>query len=968
MNNTEALPVKEPVDPSEPATSHDVAPGDAQQAAERMCEDAYKAGDSVKKCQTNAPESQLRTQESAQQTAEPAIENPSVVESSPSGDRFLPKLEVSLEVLSPEQIQFVNYLQESLRNLIPLVREIPDNLSESQKLELKQLKESIAKDPAYLQKEGKDQFGDQTKLAYKAFVGWLEQTSMPGIVNQFRVLGIEPPKGMPGQIISSENNSDTQSDNTSDSQSNSKPDENLRINLGINTNEVPTLDSLKTLNAAYDWLETSQQEVMKDVMSRQKEVVKDYIRKKEWIPKTWLQGSETDPNWTKNALEMIGLFSTTRGYVQAMNQFHKASWNKSFPFVLPPRAGTPSFDKQGNVEALQLDYPQTVDPNDPANREKIERHVRYLDQFSSVVREAFCAATGKCGSESSDGKGDSSNRGNKSEPLRWGDMEIHGLKARFDEKGNLLDLVDEKKLKPEDLKPGQELRKANLIEHRFASREEADGTIVVNRNIQAQNSHFYLNMRADNVGNPMELPELRLKPDEWLVVQQGNVPKLIQAKDLKSWKFEQQTEHYGDKVNSIIGDGSMFIPGAAVVSLVGRAAYVGARFGGIGAGALARQLAFPALDGLTKMTLGGIGIAFNNAGARDTEFGATVNKLLPYAYLGQGGLGVLKGIAGFNKTANAVETILRDSANSTGPSRFLPSIYSTSARIGDYAQYAYLPLLFGSIERLVEDFGPSQYFVENGVRLVAASERRTTSGASNKTEAPNVPSKQIQISDGELDGYRELLGSARPETVRKQIDEIMNRTRRALGADDNQQKELLRQKLAQLIAFTPGEVKELELAHGASLTGADLAALTDPNNRQSERLKPRTIARADEIMARRDVDVMRAATLALLILGTDVAGDELASITTDVPSSFEYNLIPSINGKRIPGRYQPVYIDEHQTVQNIDRETLKRSLYRQFEGPLNDGRRAVLAHAMFRTGLMSRSEYEFVARKVLKAS
>lgn len=953
MNNTEALPVKEPVDPSEPATPRDAEPGNSQLAAERMCKDAYKRIDSDNKCQTNAPESQLRTQESAQQTAEPAIENPPVVESSPSGDKFLPKLEVSLEVLSPKQIQFVNYLQESLGNLISLVREIPDNLSESQKFELKQLKESIAKDPAYLQKQEKDQFGDQTKLAYTAFVGWLEQTSMPAILNQFRVLGVEPPKGMPGQVVGSDNR---------------QPDENLRVNLGLNTNDVPTLDSLKTLNAAYDWLESSQQEVMKEVMQRQKEVVKDYIQKEEWIPKTWLQGSETDPNWTKNALEMIGLFSTARGNVQAMNQFHKASWNKSFPFVLPPGAGTPSFDKQGNVEALPLDYPQTVDPNDPANREKIERHVRYLDQFGSVVREAFCAATGKCGSEDSNGKGDSSNRGNKSEPLRWGDMEIHGLKARFDEKGNLLDLVDEKKLKPEDLKPGQELRKANLIEHRFDVREEADGTIVANRNIQAQNSHFYLNMRAENVGSPMELPELRLKSDEWLVVQQGNVPKLIQAKDLKSWKFEQQTEHYGDKVNSIIGDGSMFIPGAAVVSLVGRAAYVGARFGGIGAGVVARQLAFPALDGLSKMALGGTGIVFNNAGARDTELGATVNKLLPFAYLGQGGLGILKGAAGFNKTANAVETILRDSATSTGPSRFLPSIYSTSARIGDYAQYAYLPLLFGSIERLVEDLGPSQYYVENGVRLVASSEGRTTSGARNETEGPNVPSKQIQISDQELDGYRDLLGSARAEAVRKQIDEIMNSTRGALGANDNQQKELLRQKLAQLIAFTPGEVKELELAHGASLTGTDLAALTDPNNRQSERLKPRTIAKADEILARRDADVVRAATLALLILGTDVAGNDLASITTDIPASFEYNLIPSINGKRIPGRYQPIYIDEHQTVQNIDRETLKRSLYRQFEGPLNDGRRAVLAHAMFRTGLMSRSEYEFVARKVLKAS
>ena len=815
--------------------------------------------------------------------------------------------------LSPREKQLVGYLQDTLINLLPMVFDKKEGLSSKDRKQLEELRNGLKEESGM--PYGERRFGEKTKQAYQAYVAWLEQTALPSTIAELKSLGVQPAPNRPGSINESSDGKTTV------------------IALGLKTNDIPSIEDLKTLNAAFDWLKDSQKRIDNERKTKLTILLKEEIAK-EGCPKEWLIDADSDPRWIEKASKHLLIAKSVRDAVQAQIEFGKAARYNDFPKQLPPGAelivGT-----DGKVQ-LKLDLPKTLDEDDISNIQKFKKNSDWLEEVTPRLKQIADEL--------------------KKPPLFWGDVEIHGLFARLNSKGQLIDFVDPAKY---EKKPDERLVKANLVSYRFdITYNEKTGKKEIISTVQAQYASGYLNTFADNIGLP--ITDKREYGDEnWTVIQTGNTRQLLQESDLDSYKTERKWDQTSEKIAIVVGDVAMTATGTIELALVLKAAMIAARTTELAALA-SRRIILPALNGASDMVLGGSGFLLNNAATRETSVGAALEQARNYAFMGKAGYGLLKaGLAGtrFGGTST-IEELLAKGASEGGFQKTLPLIYSNANRSGELIGYLSLIPIHEAIGDQLRDHSQHRFDVENGGKLVEDI-------LSRPAPFENGQQNPFEVSAELIEEFGKRLGEGRPKTIRDQIEQIMLGARDVLTPDSTpQQKRLYTQRLAELLTFSKEEIKQLEIAQVAPLNANDLSKLMDPYKRQSEQFKPATRALAAKLLAQRDSDVRRAAELALLLVSTSDTADNtkaIASTNVVIPASVDYGPFISRSGKKVA---TPVQFDEHEIEQTLTRDDLRNSLYRQFEDPLDKGRRLVLAHAMLATAIMKPSHYQAVLKNL----
>ncbi|MBK7750763.1 MAG: hypothetical protein IPI39_26355 [Candidatus Obscuribacter sp.] len=458
----------------------------------------------------------------------------------------------------------VGYLHQTLSNLMPAYEGA--NLNAHQQ----ELKTGLQKEMA------EQRFGPSTRELYGDYVRWLEQKALP------QEVGRQVAYGIPVQ-----------------------PSEHFKvtkegaISLGLPTDKAPDDAQLERLDGAYRWLAAN----IKDSDQKEKALVaaisgqmQDAVRTlglpRGWLPEAAAPGNDDiNKPWLQNSARLMRSALQVSEYVELLDDLKRSS-SGDFPGDMPPGA-TLVRDDRGRVKTINLDLPQSWKLDTEEDRQKIERLEKWVTdkkQLLEPIKEQL-------------------------KQLHFypelvpsqDDLETKGRGVQFDASGRIANFVDLKAATASGVQ-GQHF---NLASSRFDV-EQRDGKVVMTQSVQLKDVPVwgYLNsFGVTDVGKPMVMTR-EYKPDEYVVVRKGHEFELVQARNLKSDGLVNGVKRAAETALPVAMDAGMLAVGATEV------------VASLRAGKPAPLLGL--LRGGTRTVVGGTGI-FNNAGARETEWGANVN-------------------------------------------------------------------------------------------------------------------------------------------------------------------------------------------------------------------------------------------------------------------------------------------------------------------------------------------------------
>lgn len=461
----------------------------------------------------------------------------------------------------------LGYLQTTLSNLVPAV--IQDN-------SLTIFKERGAESPdnkdnqsrkvkeALAQEMRQGFFGPVTKNVYQSYVSWLEEKAIP------RELARQKLYGMP----------------LYPSDSFAVDGKTGKVSMRVDTDHAPYDRDIKSLNGAIDWLSANQQatdkkeeEIEKLIAAQVNTSVKELGLPRGWV-RDQAQESEND-KWLENSTRLTGLALRAGDYIELAEDLKKATGGK-FPQDLPPNTQLER-DEKGKVTRIHLDLPgswKLDTPSDQAKLAALEEWVSARGALLEPIKSQL--ATLKARPELS---------------LSKDDLEVPDGNVQLDANGKVAGFLGGTRY--------------NLSSSDVLVEKNGDN-IKVNQSVQLKNVPVwgYLNMvGVTDVGQPIYV-ERQFKPDDFVVVRRGHEYDLVQAKELSSSGAFDTLRHAGEKVLPAAMDVGM--TGLGVLDMLGAAR-------GRNPEAL-----WQTGRGLLRTVAGGTGV-FNNAGARETTWGADLN-------------------------------------------------------------------------------------------------------------------------------------------------------------------------------------------------------------------------------------------------------------------------------------------------------------------------------------------------------
>jgi hypothetical protein len=515
-----------------------------------------------------------------------------------------------------DKLQRLAYLQSTVQNFLPIV------LAPAKGQPDAALQRSIAqKQDAIKAEAARGEFGPETKAAYGQYVDWLQKTAIPSTVRDLQMFKLPlDERGGKG--------------------AKAPP-----LDLKIDKNDVPDDKQLQRLDDAVKWAQSADGRVQVAQTDLLKKVDTEFTATvtRLNLPNGWIQDIDQDHSrWRRTVGPLIDNALTARSNLEILDELSKAGSTNSLASILPPNMDVQR-DASGKIKNVHLDLPRGWDLKQPDNKSK-------ADALSALVAETNALVAPTIPQLQTIAS-------HPERAVNWGDTEVRGMKGKFDSQNNFLGLCGK------DDKPvaGEHTADVNLVESRF-NIEEKDGKIVVHQHVQAQSVPWwgYQNLiGVENVGNKIDITRT-FNPTDNVVVRTDSGYEVKQAQDLASYKNWQMAKHYGEKGLMGVLDVGMVVSGTIEVG----AAFKAARLAGVGIAGLdllgrgtakgliaseglevsSRALTLQAGKGLMRTTVGMTGL-LNNAGARESNFGQTVNTarsiyFLTDATLGLGKLGI----------------------------------------------------------------------------------------------------------------------------------------------------------------------------------------------------------------------------------------------------------------------------------------------------------------------------------------
>ncbi|MBX9688409.1 MAG: hypothetical protein K2X27_16995, partial [Candidatus Obscuribacterales bacterium] len=632
--------------------------------------------------------------------------------------------------------------------------------------------------------------------------------------------------------------------------------------------------------------------------------------------------------------------------------------------------------KNGTIKEVNLDLPKDLRQEDPANKAKIERLRGWLDKHGDKINQAIGELQKL--------------QTNPDAVIMFGDQEVANGKALLNEKGEFVRLVSGKY----EPKKGERVEDMNLIGYDFQVEQIKEGPnagkFKVTQTIQAEKAPWYAyqNIRAlgiDKVGSPMKVDEKIIGADDFVPVRNGDKIEMVKAKNLESFKNMQQFSYYGEKGLAITMDVAMLVSGTIEVG----AAIKGARLAAVGAEAALkmgmREAVWEGGKGALRVGVAGAGI-FNNAGARDTEWGRTVNTARGIYFLGDIGLGLAssgwnafragKALEGMS-SAEKVHTIIRgrEAVNGAEAIKGIPwvsQVHKGTEFAFKATEYGFAPIIISDLKHQITAIQEAGKRDPSKDAVIQVGDGRGLQTAEKGAFDPQNP-KSLEAARNVVDSYKDTLIRGRSPEAQAQIKAILDRSKELMGPNASEEdKAKYRQELLAKMAFSPEQIKQLELAHPESadytepaLSSQDIQNLMDPDKRKDY---PKAIAElADKFMAEKDKDVLAAANVAMLYLARDKDGKinpDLAKLELEVPE-YKKTIYHEGSGES-PGWTEEVTVKAHKREQSTTTGDIVKRMKLDLEDQKLGNRGIVTGEVLTRIGALTHQEYGGVLENVLR--
>jgi hypothetical protein len=635
--------------------------------------------------------------------------------------------------------------------------------------------------------------------------------------------------------------------------------------------------------------------------------------------------------------------------------------------------------KNGKIREIHLDLPADLRQEQPANRQKIDNMVAWLTKYGDKIDKTLATL--------------SDVQRNPDAVIMYGDVEIRNGMGRFDNHGRFLGLVNPDRYQA---KPGEELRPLNLVGYNFDIQKTGEGDAAryrVSQTITPENAPIwaYQNIRAlgvEQVGKPMPVETKEYGPEDFVPVRNGDKIELVKAKNLETFKRMQQVEYYGQKALIATMDAAMLVSGTIEVGAAVKGARIAATAAEAGVRLTTREATFEIAKGLARMGVAGTGV-FNNAGARDTEWGRAINTARDIYFvsdmavgLGRGGLGAARRAFGGAEAAEAltagekVHSIINGSSKIIVNGEPLQGIpYIKQVHQGTHwafkaTEVAFVPIAAGDILHAADRIGNAgkrnplkDVFIQVGDGRMGVLAQQ---GAFDTTNKPALEgARRI------LDGYSATLTEGRDKTVQDEVRQILLRASALMAPDASaEQKQEFRKELLSKLTFSPEQIRQLEQSHPRSsdsaefrLSDADLHNLLDAEKRKDFPKPVRELA--ERFLSEKNNDVIAAARIAMLYTGRDKDGnieDELARAQFDIPAYKRTITHYDAEG----GSYtEEVDIAARSVMINATAANTVRDLKRDLACPQLGNRGIATGDCLVRLGAITHQEYAGLLQDVL---
>lgn len=652
-----------------------------------------------------------------------------------------------------------------------------------------------------------------TQRLYREAVQWLESQAVPGTMQQIRQQGgiMQPgaPIGVPqvnGQFMNPALFRAGTTDGT------------IQLNLGIpgtrpgDTTPIglPSENQLGTLNQSFDWLLRTRRQQDQARLDYELNTLLPQVIRDNGLPQGWLQEIGMNPEARRDAMrQMIDLALTVRNLSTAIAELKIPASIAS----LPPGV-RPEYDSNGRLLRLNLDLPQNLDMQNPANLRRIEELQRWVAQVRGPVQQAV--------NQYAD------SQQNEGRRIFFGQLNSAG-RVLTDENGRPVRIM-----RPDEPANPRE-RPFNLLDCEYTTQTNPDGTITVNATVQPRNSHFYnyLNLGAENVTTQPFTTQLGpFQPNDPVVINDssGN-PIIVPARELESRLSAMRLSHYGGMALTATMDIGMTVASLGAASgavIAARAAWAAGRSG---MGILLRQGGMALIRG----GLGASGFALNNNAALNDPFWSRVNEIRGYAMIADVTQGTLRhlgsavGLLRLGQGAEAAAGLQRAIAQSGWIFRGLHRAEQGAHLLMETTNIPYALMMTHDITALwgqLQNPGQQTPF-ERAQRLLQGSDQQGP-----PRDAAEAQRRQtLEEQRANLNTYMEQLTRGRPPEVQEQIRNLFREASQLLGDNATpQQREEFRNRLLTQLYGNPQDVgariaaRESELRR--QLSPAELREIT----------------------------------------------------------------------------------------------------------------------------------------------
>ena len=760
------------------------------------------------------------------------------------------------------------------------------------------------------------QFGKDARALYAKYIDWLQKADGPELLRQLENKGLPLPPGVPSVVsdsttASNENKTVTAADLIRQKSLAS----DVRFDLKIDPNRVPGADELDKLQRSMAWMTKASDALLTaDQKIADGQMVQDLKSlgfSNSFLPPPATEdhhnGATSDapddslPRWRQNTELTLDLAHEMRRYSEATLSLRDAGYYDKLHMPLPPGV------TENPPGKLNYDLPTDPRMDTPDNQARLKAFADWKQQYGNIVDQTLMKVE--------------MSKLNPDQMLMWGDIELQNEVGVF-KNGVFQSLAKRGSYTP---KPDETVQDVSLMHNRFDVRSERDPsgkeTIVVSQSMQAQDvaSWGYQNMvGVKDVGQPYQT-EQRFKPEDFVPISTPDGMKLIQARDLADYKFGQKFELYGGK--ALIGtmDGAMFVSSLIGVGEVAAGARVLLAGGELAAKVTAEDLAVKGAELGLRLTVAAAG-TFNNAGAKDTSWGRTINQLRGYYFMADIalGAGVMQGVKNIipDEGAAAAYDGIIGSSDGAGQ-RFDAFMRMQLAKspllsaVNDGTKWAFRVTEYGMVPPIVQDnitqikriFGQHQNdtlsdawrFLSDGSGLQLA---KSGDFAPKNTDA-------LKATDNVLSNYESVLSRGRSASTTSQVQEIFDKTKEALRLQSVGDPKAAAAKAALITQLLSQEqlhsddilalnnyIRNNDSADGR-MAGRPLSA-DDLNDLYAGKIPdwidvdrgPHLLKMVKDQMSKRDQDVSAAGRIALLYLVRDKDGklpDSLGSVTKDLP-------------------------------------------------------------------------------------